>query len=40
VFDFDTLGLGPTLNDALKAAGFTTPTPIQNKAVPLALEGT
>jgi ATP-dependent RNA helicase RhlE len=39
VFDFDTLGLGPTLNDALKAAGFNTPTPIQTQAIPLALKG-
>jgi ATP-dependent RNA helicase RhlE len=39
VFDFDTLGLGPTLNDALKDAGFNTPTPIQTQAIPLALKG-
>ena len=33
------LGLAPTLNAALKRAGFTEPTPIQNQAIPLALEG-
>ncbi|MGR3756123.1 MAG: DEAD/DEAH box helicase, partial [Tranquillimonas sp.] len=39
MFDFDMLGLSPTLNDALKRGGFAQPTPIQNQAVPLALEG-
>ena len=39
MFDFDMLGLKPALNAALKQAGFTEPTPIQNKAIPLALEG-
>ncbi len=33
------LGLAPALNQALKRAGLTQPTPIQNKAVPLALQG-
>lgn len=33
------LGLKPALNDALQAAGFSQPTPIQNQAIPLALEG-
>src|SRR5690606_25824721 len=33
------LGLAPTLLSALKRAGFTEPTPIQNQAIPLALEG-
>ncbi|MFP7572120.1 DEAD/DEAH box helicase [Marivita sp. S2033] len=37
--DFDTLGLKPELLAALKDAGLTTPTPIQAKAVPLALAG-
>ncbi|MEM7440528.1 MAG: DEAD/DEAH box helicase [Pseudomonadota bacterium] len=37
--DFDTLGLKPILNDALKSVGFTEPTPIQKQAIPLALEG-
>ncbi|MCI5111219.1 MAG: DEAD/DEAH box helicase [Marivita sp.] len=36
---FDTLGLKPDLMTALKDAGLTTPTPIQTKAIPLALEG-
>jgi ATP-dependent RNA helicase RhlE len=39
LFDFDMLGLAPTLNAALKRGGFTEPTPIQNQAIPLALEG-
>ncbi|MDP7152664.1 MAG: DEAD/DEAH box helicase [Paracoccaceae bacterium] len=39
MFDFDMLGLAPELNNNLKAMGFQEPTPIQNKAVPLALEG-
>ena len=33
------LGLSPELNDALKRIGFTEPTPIQNQAIPLAMEG-
>lgn len=33
------LGLTPTLKTALKRTGFTEPTPIQNQAIPLALEG-
>ncbi len=33
------LGLAPTLNAALKRAGFSEPTPIQNQAIPLALDG-
>ncbi len=33
------LGLEPTLNAALKAANLSEPTPIQNQAIPLALEG-
>ncbi len=37
--DFDTLGLDPALNAALDASGFSEPTPIQRKAIPLALEG-
>ncbi|QEW20807.1 ATP-dependent RNA helicase RhlE [Marinibacterium anthonyi] len=39
LFDFDMLGLAPALHDALKKAGFSEPTPIQAKAIPLALEG-
>ncbi|MCE0505194.1 DEAD/DEAH box helicase [Roseivivax sp. GX 12232] len=39
MYDFDMLGLSPILNDALARAGLTQPTPIQNKAIPLALEG-
>ena len=33
------LGLAPALNAALKRANFSEPTPIQNQAIPLALEG-
>jgi len=39
LFDFDMLGLAPTLLSALKRAGLTQPTPIQNQAIPLALQG-
>ncbi len=39
LFDFDMLGLRPELAQALKTSGFTEPTPIQNKAIPLALDG-
>ncbi len=39
LFDFDMLGLAPALNDALKNAQLTQPTPIQNQAIPLALQG-
>jgi len=39
LFDFDMLGLSPALNKALSKAGLKTPTPIQNQAIPLALEG-
>ncbi|WP_299784963.1 DEAD/DEAH box helicase [uncultured Marivita sp.] len=37
--DFDTLGLKPILLAALKEAGLTTPTPIQDQAIPLAMAG-
>ncbi|MEX0286466.1 MAG: DEAD/DEAH box helicase [Paracoccaceae bacterium] len=39
MFEFDMLGLAPALNKALQNAGLTQPTPIQNQAIPLALEG-
>ncbi|WP_342027175.1 DEAD/DEAH box helicase [Methyloceanibacter methanicus] len=39
MLDFETLGLAPALNEALSRAGFTKPTPIQDQAIPLALEG-
>ena len=39
MFDFDMLGLKPILAKTLKDAGFTEPTPIQNQAIPLALDG-
>jgi len=39
VFDFDMLGLAPTLKTALKRAGFDQPTPIQGQAIPLAMQG-
>jgi ATP-dependent RNA helicase RhlE len=37
--DFETLGLAPKLVASLTKAGLTEPTPIQAKAIPLALEG-
>ncbi len=39
MFDFDMLGLAPAVNDALKRANLSQPTPIQNQAIPLALKG-
>jgi len=39
LFDFDMLGLVPSLAKAVAQAGFTEPTPIQNQAIPLALDG-
>ncbi len=36
---FDELDLLPALLDAIRAAGYTTPTPIQRDAIPPALEG-
>ncbi|MCT8331506.1 DEAD/DEAH box helicase [Albidovulum sediminis] len=39
MFDFDMLGLAPALTAALKRAGLSEPTPIQNQAIPLALQG-
>ena len=37
--NFETLGLRPELCRALATLGFTTPTPIQAEAIPVALEG-
>lgn len=36
---FDTLGLACPILSALKSAGYTTPTPIQAQAIPLAIDG-
>src|SRR5690625_2686165 len=36
---FDTLGLGKPLLDAVARAGYTRPTPIQEKAIPVVLSG-
>ena len=36
---FAALGLIPELLDAVRDAGYTTPTPIQEEAIPLALKG-
>src|SRR5271157_5714062 len=33
------LGIAPGIMDILKSLGFTTPTPIQRKAIPVAIEG-
>lgn len=37
--DFETLNLDPRLRQALIKEKFTKPTPVQAKAIPLALEG-
>ncbi len=39
MFDFDMLGLAPALNEALQRAGLSQPTPIQSRAIPLAMDG-
>ncbi|MEZ5891814.1 MAG: DEAD/DEAH box helicase [Parvularculaceae bacterium] len=36
---FADLGLSPKLLEAITAAGYTNPTPIQTAAIPPALEG-
>ncbi|MGI9374379.1 MAG: DEAD/DEAH box helicase [Hyphomicrobiales bacterium] len=36
---FDNLGLSPKVLEAVTAAGFTEPTPIQEQAIPPAIEG-
>jgi ATP-dependent RNA helicase RhlE len=36
---FSTLGLSPKVLDGVRAAGYTDPTPIQLRAIPLVLEG-
>ena len=37
--NFDSLGLAPALLKAIVDTGYTTPTPIQAKAIPLAMQG-
>jgi len=37
--DFPSLGLSPALLRALSEQGYTTPTPVQNLAIPLILDG-
>ena len=39
VTQFEDLGLAPGLTERLAEAGLKAPTPIQEKAIPLALEG-
>jgi ATP-dependent RNA helicase RhlE len=36
---FSTLGLGPKITKAVREAGYTEPTPIQTKAIPVILRG-
>lgn len=36
---FDTLGLGPELLQTIREAGYSTPTPIQEQAIPVVLQG-
>jgi ATP-dependent RNA helicase RhlE len=37
--DFDHFGLDPRIVAAVKAMGYTTPTPIQSKAIPVVMHG-
>ena len=37
--DFDHFGLDPRLVEAVRAMGYTRPTPIQSKAIPIVLKG-
>ena len=37
--DFDHFGLDPRIVAAVKAMGYTTPTPIQSKAIPVVMQG-
>jgi superfamily II DNA/RNA helicase len=37
--NFDELGLSPKVLEAVRASGYTTPTPIQAEAIPHALQG-
>ena len=39
IADFEALGLHQTILDAIRDAGYTTPTPIQRDAIPLARRG-
>src|SRR5512141_20255 len=39
ILSFEDLGLIPALLSAVKDAGYSTPTPIQQRAIPLALKG-
>jgi len=39
VTDFSALGLGPEILRAVEEAGYTTPTPIQEQAIPIVLMG-
>jgi ATP-dependent RNA helicase RhlE len=36
---FATLGLPPAVLKGVRAAGYTDPTPVQNRAIPLVLSG-
>jgi len=37
--NFEKLGLGPEILKAVEEGGYTTPTPIQEKAIPFVLMG-
>jgi ATP-dependent RNA helicase RhlE len=37
--DFAALGLAPEVLDAVREAGYLSPTPIQQQAIPIALKG-
>jgi ATP-dependent RNA helicase RhlE len=37
--NFEQFSLDPRIDAGVKAAGYTTPTPIQHQAIPVVLEG-
>ena len=37
--NFESFGLDPRILAGVQAAGYTTPTPIQQQAIPVVLEG-
>ncbi len=37
--NFEQFNLDPRLNTAINAVGYTTPTPIQQQAIPVVLQG-
>ncbi len=37
--NFEQFNLTPRINDGIKSAGYSIPTPIQEQAIPIVLEG-